>query len=140
MTKRRYKLNFEKIYGKPNKETKYFLDIIGKQRGQNMVLSTINIEKDKISPEIFEQADKITVLKEIFIKPSTEERENDEFWKWFDRNMIYNEDAESFVCRLFNKRNNWTQDYHDAQNDAFEVVKDMKRDFEKLKKEAIDGK
>lgn len=59
-----------------------------------------------------------------------------QFWEWFDYNLIYCHDSHSFVHRLFNRFNKGNlKHYTDAQNAAFSVIEEMQREFgEKLKK------
>lgn len=61
------------------------------------------------------------------------------FWKWFDINLIYCSDTHSFVHRLFNEKDIWAS-YHDAQNSAFEIIKQMQQEFYKKRGVKEDGK
>ena len=50
-----------------------------------------------------------------------------DFWEWFDTNLIYCENTHSFVHRLCMKLN--IENHREAQNKAFEVIKEMKDYF-----------
>jgi hypothetical protein len=57
----------------------------------------------------------------------------EEFYRWFDKNMIYCEDTHSFVHRLFDLREKW-KSHKDAQNDAWAVLGQMRNEFEEKHK------
>jgi predicted RNA-binding Zn-ribbon protein involved in translation (DUF1610 family) len=56
------------------------------------------------------------------------------FWDWFDKNLIYCGDTHSFVHRLFDRREKW-ESHKDAQNDAWQIIAEMKKEFAEAKKE-----
>ena len=60
------------------------------------------------------------------------------FWKWFDKNLIYCEDTHSFVHRLYDKikagktaMGKKMENHHGAQYWAFDIIKEMKEEFDK---------
>ena len=53
------------------------------------------------------------------------------FWLYFDKNLIYCEDTHSFIHRLCKKLN--IKEYKKAQHLAFEVIKEMEKDYNKDK-------
>lgn len=59
---------------------------------------------------------------------------SDTFDEHFDRNLIYCQDVQSFVHRLFNKRKQIKR-YTDAQNEAFKIIEEMKEEYNKLCRE-----
>lgn len=48
--------------------------------------------------------------------------------KWFERNFIYCENTHSFAHRMFDKSKSW-KTYHDAQNDAWKILAEMRSEF-----------
>lgn len=56
------------------------------------------------------------------------------FWGFFDNNFVYCEETHSFIHRLFDKskEKEW-ESYHDAQHDAFQVIKEMREEFDRRK-------
>jgi len=60
------------------------------------------------------------------------------FDDWFDRNFFYCEDTHSFVHRFYYRlKKKMPEDYHGAQNIAFEVYKEMADEFHKKKGENV---
>lgn len=68
----------------------------------------------------------------LLLKQYLKSKNDKLFWAWFDKNIIYCEDTHSFVHRLCKKLN--IKDYKKAQHLAFDVIKEMKEDYNKNKK------
>ena len=62
-----------------------------------------------------------------------ESKLSETFEEHFERNLIYCQDVQSFVHRLFNKRK-IIKRYTDAQQEAFKVIREMEEQYEELKK------
>lgn len=84
-----------------------------------------NLEKDVSCPKFFYMED----------YEFTEFLEQDYFYKWFDKNMIYCEDTHSFVHRLFDHiKSGECKTHRDAQHKSFDIIKDMRKEYEAVKK------
>ncbi|MBS3141096.1 hypothetical protein J4405_03050 [Candidatus Woesearchaeota archaeon] len=57
-------------------------------------------------------------------------KKDEEFWKFFDRNLIYSEETQSFVMRLHSKwKKNMPKDKIKVQSDAFDALKEMQEEL-----------
>ena len=69
----------------------------------------------------------------LAVKPSFE---NMYFDMWFSNNMIYCEDTTSFVRRLYHRFKD-CKSHRDAQFVAFDVMDEMRQEFQKWVKEPV---
>lgn len=112
----------------PISKIQQYIDLMQK-KGYRLEFVDNNIFywSENLKKEQHTESEEAHSIKEL-LKELGSKKEID-FKDWFDKNMIYDEDTFSFVHRLFNLKDNW-KTYHDAQNDAFKIIEDMKKAYQ----------